>query len=112
MKKFNLNQLVSLTCYDLPTLASRNRKIELVVSRALIYEQLVGYMSLASAGKVFNRDHTTVIHSVKMLANLRETKTPEHLYFMITEFDRKLSKLREVKQVESEEIFIYKSLVS
>lgn len=55
---------------------SKSREQELVYARHIIFYLLRKYasMTLKSAGALFNRDHTTVIHSVETLNNLMDTE--------------------------------------
>ncbi|MBP9790726.1 MAG: hypothetical protein KBD57_09320 [Bacteroidia bacterium] len=55
--------------------SKKPRKRELVVTRqaAMTLAKLTSRMSLAQIGAKFNKDHATVLHSVKTIGNLRDT---------------------------------------
>lgn len=57
-------------------LKSKNRSKELVHTRHVIFYFLRKYtnITLKAAGLLFNRDHTTVIHSVEHLGDIMDTE--------------------------------------
>lgn len=77
--------------FDLPKhkMLSRCRKREIVFPRQLsmaLIRKLCTAMSLADIGRTFNhRDHTTVLHSCKLVSDLRETDTDINNTFLILE---------------------------
>lgn len=59
--------------------SSRNKPVVLARQFCLAMVNLSGY-STTVTGKAFNRDHATVVHAKKQIANLLETKHPRHDY--------------------------------
>ncbi len=57
-------------------LKSKHRAKELVYARHVIFHFIRKHtsMTLKSAGLLFNRDHTTVIHSIETLSDLMDTE--------------------------------------
>jgi predicted aminopeptidase len=117
MSQINFDQLVKISMYDYSILASRNRAAELVITRGLIFEELYRQTSYAKAAAKFNRSHATALNAIRTLNDIRVTKHPEHLYYIITRFEKKLTQLKasrefEHSNIEEEETFIYKSLTA
>lgn len=71
-----LNQVCCFFSVDAKTVRfNKTRKREIVIARQmsmkLIHQK--GKYSLATIGRFFNKDHATVLHAVKCIANLRDT---------------------------------------
>lgn len=77
---FTPDRIIETVCehfkLKLKDLESRSRVRELVFARHIIFYLIRKHtkMSLKSAGELFDRDHTTVIHSVDTLNNLMYTE--------------------------------------
>lgn len=73
-------RIIETVCdyFDLPmeSLKGKCRIKELVYARYVIFYFLRKYTSITfkSAGLMFNRDHTTVIHGLQHLSNIMETE--------------------------------------
>ena len=60
-------------------IGSKSRKRTLVIPRQIVAYILyrTGKFPLATIGDLMNRDHTTVIHSVRTVSELLEVKDPQ-----------------------------------
>jgi hypothetical protein len=62
----------------------KTRKREIVLSRQIvmaIYHRTFKAVSLAKAGRLYNKDHATVLHACKAIRNLRETDSAFELEY-------------------------------
>lgn len=78
--KITPDKVIQVVCnhynIDRSDLKGRCRQKELVHARHVIFYLLRNHasMTLKSAGALFNRDHTTVIHGVQKLHDLMDTE--------------------------------------
>lgn len=67
-------------------LQSTTRKFKCVIARQIVFEYLIRkQLSTSQIGKVFNRDHATVLHGVKQIRGL--LKHDKEIRFIKHRFD-------------------------
>jgi len=98
-----LSKFVNLTSYDLR--ASRSRKEEVRFPRQLChyFGMLYGVSSSSRLGTYFGkRDHTTVLHSCKVIQRLRSLRFGNKKRELIEELDRALSSIVQCRKNNAE----------
>lgn len=78
--------MVNGSGFSLDALVTKSRKRELVLTRQAIFYVLITnkLCSLNTAGALFNRDHATVLHAKRSVANILFTKYPKSEYLLVT----------------------------
>ena len=79
MKDYVLGAIEHVTGYNYTKLKSKSRKHEIVLARFVCYKLLRQYtkLSLLQIGNTFNRDHTTIMHGLRALQDMLDTKDKE-----------------------------------
>lgn len=80
------NAIIDESGFTLNELKVKNRFRYKVVTRQVVFYMLIKnkMCTLAEAGSIFSKDHSTVMHSIKTIELLLETKYPAMLYEYIT----------------------------
>jgi len=72
IEKYSILGIIESVCrnnnYDIQALLSKNRKLELVSKRVIIMKLLrENGFTYTAIGKAFDRDHSTVLHSINVI---------------------------------------------
>ena len=98
MKKVRFQRVIMAVaeCFDISTrlMMSKSRQRELVLARNMCMYIMKTYfnMTLKETGKAFNRDHTTVIHAIKMFQQDREVNEQYDLTYEAVKLKLELRK--------------------
>ena len=78
-----INRINKLTGYNI---RSNNRKQEVVRGRQIAMYQIRKNttLSLQEIGNIFNKDHATVIHALKVVQDIIDTRDKKYLYLVET----------------------------
>jgi hypothetical protein len=107
-----------LSIFNLEQLRQKNRKAFVAIQRHLFCYLMYKYCGYSSCnvGRLINRNHATVLNSIKVINDILETKQPKGYYNYIVAtidkvnmYEKDITKLDELLQTAQRLIDVYNS---